>query len=325
MNALIARLLPLVFLVASASAAEPVAAAEPEPAAAVHAETAKYARAPLWPGTAPGSEDVTGPEAYNVGKNGGRLYWHISHPMLSAYFAAKPTGAAVLVIPGGGYKALYFDFAATFAYWFNSQGIDAFVLKHRLPDDPHRAAYAVPLQDAQRAMRLIRSGMFDKSAGHAIDPKRIGVFGLSAGGHLAAVLATYHDTKVYEPIDNADALSARPDFMVLAYPVLPARADEINNDLRPAMTQLYARFLAGAKDPSSLPPAFLMHGDKDTDVPYTDTTRFAEKLQRAGVPVEVHIFPGAKHAFGVDGKGEERVWPELCAAWLRVRGIVPGN
>lgn len=313
-----AMLLLLAILTAGAKAQPDEAATPVQP----FPETAKLSNIALWPGTAPGSENVAGPENYSVGKSGGRLFWNVSRPMMTAFYAAKPNGAAVLVIPGGGYRVLYFDFAAKFARWLNTQGIDAFVLKHRLPDEGHRAAYSVPLQDAQRAMRLIRSSTL---INHAIDPARIGVFGLSAGGNLAGVLATYHDRKVYEPIDDMDTVSARPDFMILAYAVLPRPYEVQDNDRRPNATRLYRSFPVGMANTTTMPPAFIMHGDRDEDVPYTESKRLALKLQDAGVPAELHIFPGAGHGFGVEGKGEERVWPELCAKWLRARAIIPAT
>jgi acetyl esterase/lipase len=285
--------------------------------AAPHPETAGYANMRLWPGEAPGSGSVTGPEAYNMGKTGGRFYWNISHPMMTAFYAAKPSGAAVLIVPGGGYKAVFFDFAATYARWLNTIGVDAFVLKYRLPDE---AGATTPLQDAQRAMRLIRT----KAAppGHSIDPARVGIMGLSAGGHLAAVLATYPDRKVYDAVDDSDKASARPDFLILGYAVLPGPTDYVGDERTNPMTQFYKSFPIGVKL-TTVPPAFIMHGRKDNDVPYKDAEHFADALRHGDIPVELHIFDDVGHAFGVTPKGDAAQWPMLCEAWLRSRKLIP--
>lgn len=299
---------------AGTAVAEDGAAAPPS-----HPETARILNIRLWPGEAPGSEAVQGPESYDLTKSGGRYFWNVTHPMMTALFAAKPSGASILLIPGGGYRAVHFDFAVAYARWFNTQGIDAYVLKYRLPDDGHKNAHAVPLQDAQRAMRLIRSGQFTD---RPIDTSRIGVMGLSAGGHLAAVLTHYPEAKVYDPRDAADALSPRPDFTILAYAVLPNPARPVENAYRPNTTRFYKNYPLVVQKPA-MPPVLILQGRQDTDTPYGDAEAYARRLQRAGVPVELHVFDGAGHSFGVEAPGEARHWPALCSQWLKVHGIVP--
>jgi acetyl esterase/lipase len=286
--------------------------------------TARVSNISLWPGVAPGSESAPQQEKYSLyGTQGHRVFWSISRPLIVAFYAAKPNGSAVMVIPGGGYRALYFDSPPVeVARWLNTLGVDAFVLKHRLPDEGHAKGYNVPLQDAQRAIRLIRSGTVAASAGHSLDPARIGVMGFSAGGHLSAVLGMYYNEKVYDPVDSADAVSARPDFMLLGYPALempPLTAA----DVMPNKYRMYHKYYIERRISASSPPAFVFHGDRDTSVPYFVSVHLVDALKDAGVPAELHILPGAGHGFGIDANGPEAAWPDLCAAWLRSRGIIP--
>lgn len=285
-------------------------------------DTASISNIGLWPGEAPGSENASATENYAVyDREGHRAFWNIRHPMMTAFYAAKPTGTAVLVIPGGGYKALYFDDPpVAAARWLNTLGIDAFVLKHRLPNEGHKRGYDVPLQDAQRAMRIIRSGKL--SGGHTIDPARIGVMGFSAGGHLAAMLGTFHDASVYDAIDAIDALSARPDFMVLGYPPIPSPHDDLGTA---DIAKLFKRYDIRERIGAATPAAFVFAGDNDRLVPYSNSVDFAEAMKRAGAPVELHIFPGAGHSIGFNGLGPEAAWRDLCVAWMRARGLLPAT
>lgn len=291
-------------------------------AAAQPSDTASTTTISIWGGTAPGSENAQRAQNFDIyNSQGDRFFWNIAHPVLAAFYAVKPNGAAVLIIPGGGYSVVYADAMAPVARWFNGLGIDAFVLTYRLPDEGHAAGYSVPLQDAQRSLRLIRSGAF--SHGHTTDRSRIGVIGFSAGGNLAAVLGLYHASKVYEPRDPADSLSARPDFMILAYPVLPEPGEVQDNPWRSNMVRLYRTYQLRGDALAGAPPAFLMHGDADRDVPYTQSVRFARVLEAQGVPVELRVFHGVGHSFALGAKGEAKSWPDLCAAWLRARAIIP--
>ena len=283
-------------------------------------QTSKVAEIALWPGTAPGSENAPAFESVVGGNVSG-----IAHPTLTSYFAAKPNGAAVMIMPGGGYTKLVIDKEGTeIAHWLNTLGIDAFVLKYRLPNEGHTNGNIVPLQDAQRAMRLIRSGAAGTIGGHAIDPKRIGVMGFSAGGNLAAVLGTYYDEATYAPFDSADALSARPDFMVLGYALVPTGNQPSPRSSDPR-TVFVMSHIFEKRVTAKTPPAFVFAGNLDEKVPYVHSVRIAQALQTVGVQVELHIFPLAPHGFALRGTGEEKVWPELCAAWLRARGVIPAG
>ena len=271
----------------------------------------------IWPGQAP---DMRNPPAAEKveGEVGRRSFSAISHPTVTAFFASNPNGAAVLVLPGGGYTKVVFDKEGTdIAQWLNTLGIDAFVLKYRLLHEAHNTNPAVGLQDVQRALRTIRAGHLSKNYGHPIDPKRIGVIGFSAGGNLAAILGTYHAEKTYAPVDEVDAFSARPDFMILGYAWVPAK-----REVRPSMTFPATHLFADAVS-ADTPPAFVFAGDKDAKVPFEHSVRVEQALKAAGVPVELHIFAGTDHGFALRGTGPEKAWPELCAAWLRARGFLP--
>ncbi len=284
------------------------------------ADTAASRTLLIWGGAGPGSEGLTKAENFQVyNDKGERRFWNITRPILAAYYAEKPNGAAVLMLPGGGYGVVNSDSIVPVARWFASIGVDAFILSYRLPDDGHKAGDSVPLQDAQRALRLIRAGAFARD--RAIDPARIGVMGFSAGGNLAAVLSLYHNAKVYEPRDHADQVSARPDFMILAYPVLPKPDEVPDNPRQPNISRLYHRY--PVTDGDGLPPTFLMHGENDNDVPASQSHRFARVLQTHDVPVELHVFAGTGHSFKLDAPGEAHAWPGLLADWLKKRAIVP--
>lgn len=292
--------------------------------AQTYPDTAGVSTIRIWPGTAPGSDNAPKQEGYFLYyKQTYHAFLHIAVPTLTAFYAAKPNGTSILILPGGSYRALDFDDPpVTAARWLNTLGADAYVLKYRLPDEGHTQGYSVPLEDAERSMRLIRSGLLSEHAGHKVDASRIGVMGFSAGGHLGLVLAIYRDSKVYEPVDAADALSARPDFMILAYAALQMPPPNAASR-EPEKVKLYEHYMTEDHIDASLPPAFIIHGDADDEVPYRFSVRLADALTSAGVPAELHVFHGAPHAFSLNSQGEERVWPDLCAAWLRSRGFLP--
>ena len=168
--------------------------------------TAKVEDIALWPGTPPGSDGVSIREVVEESTvNPSRAVSGVTKPAIQAFVTAKPQGAAVLVIPGGGYRKIVWDKEGVeIARWLNSIGIDAYVLKYRLPNEGHKDGRAVPLQDAQRAMRLIRARQ---------PTAKIGALGFSAGGHLAGMAGTTYAKQYYAAIDSADKLSARPDFL----------------------------------------------------------------------------------------------------------------
>jgi len=280
----------------------------------------------LWHGNAP---DMANPPSTEPPPNDAGSYVEVVHPTLSYYPAANPTGAAILILPGGSYKKIVRadSECADYARWFNTLGIDAFVLKYRLPMDdfnPPTSAY----QDAQRAIRLIRGGAL--SGSHHIDANRVGVIGFSAGGHLAAVVGTYYATKFYEPIDEYDRISARPNFMVLgAAPILSA--EYLRRDVGPVSesSQFRRWFAVKAGYPidrainADTPATFLFHGDADKKVPPSTSINMAAWLDKAHVPVELHMLPGVGHDKSPETEAGKKLWKAYLEKWLRGRGIIP--
>jgi gluconolactonase len=277
--------------------------------------TAKVEDIALWPGTPPGSDGVAIQEVVEESNiNPSRAVSGVTKPAIQAFVAAKPAGAAVLVIPGGGYRTLVWDKEGVeIARWLNSLGIDAYVLKYRLPNEGHKNGRVVPLQDAQRAMRLIRARQ---------PTAKVGALGFSAGGHLAGMVGTTHAKQYYSATDSADKLSARPDFLVLIYApsgggTAPAGADE--------RAQIFAGNSIVSGINADTPPTFIVQGAADSRVPARNAQEMFAALQKAGVKSELHVFPGAEHGFALRGLGVEKQWPTLYAAWMQNIGLVTPN
>ena len=219
-------------------------------------------------------------------------------------------GAAILICPGGGYWDLYWQLEGEeVAAWLNSHGITGIILKYRVPrrpgepqDEPARR----PLQDAQRAVRLVRS----KAGEWHIDPKRIGIMGFSAGGHLALATATGFDKRTYMPIDAIDRVSCRPDFAIAAYPgYLKAKH---RDELAPWL-----------HIPVRTPPVFLVHGGADIISSPEHSVVMYRALHRTGISAELHIYAGAVHDFGVRKVSHPcSTWTDSCMAWLRELGML---
>ncbi len=280
---------------------------------------------PLWPGTAPGSAKLTITEKITERSTDpakhDRIYTQIVQPTLEIYRPASPNGAAVIVAPGGGYERVVIDKEGRdTAAWLNSVGVTAFVLKYRLPDEGHEHGRDVPLQDAQRAVRVVRA----HAAAWGLDAARVGFLGYSAGGHLAASVAFFADRIVYAPVDAADALSARPDFVILGY------AAAGNKGPRPATLdgltprqQLMWEYRIEATPGVTYPPAFLLQADDDPAVNPLDAVAIYAALKQAGTPAELHLFRRGGHGFGIrDAQGPIARWPALCADWLKEIGVL---
>ncbi|MDH7972827.1 alpha/beta hydrolase [Sphingomonas sp. AR_OL41] len=284
---------------------------------------------PLWPGTPPGGANVTLTELArdNPDPNGkrNRRLSRIFTPLLVVKRAANPNGAAVMAIPGGGYSVLNYDGAGTdHARWLNALGVTTFILVYRLPGDGWAGRADVPLQDAQRAMRLIRANA-DRLR---IDPTRIGILGSSAGGHVAGSLATRFDDRIYDPVDAEDNRSARPDLTALLFPVVTMG----ENAHVPSRTALLgANSTAAERDAYSLerhvtpatPPMFLCCAGDDRVVSPGNTLAMYRAALDAGVKAELHVFQTGGHGFGVQLPQAVPTahWPEQFARFARYNGL----
>lgn len=276
----------------------------------------------LFEGTAPGSENITIEEV--VGNNDesegsqNRFVSGIVRPSMIPFLPEKPNGMAVLVIPGGSYRRLMIDSGGVdIALWLNSFGVVAFVLKHRMPNDGHKNGLDVPLQDAQRAVRLIRGN----AGKYGVDPGKIGVIGFSSGGHLAASVGTCFDVKVYEPMDEIDRISARPDFIVPVYAGTSTRVWQQEAQKYPPRMplnpELFARYSTDERATSDTPPAFILVADDDATTPSEHSVSFYLALRRAGVPAELHVFKKGGHGFAIrKAVGPLASWTNLCREWM---------
>jgi acetyl esterase/lipase len=277
----------------------------------------------LWPGAAPGAPANLPPEAdITTAKDrlvANRPFIHlgnISTPTLT-YYAPHALGGpapaiapAVVVFPGGGYRILAIDLEGTeVCNWLNEAGIACVLLKYRVPDTGPYPKSSAALQDAQRALGLVRAHATEWK----IDPNRIGVLGFSAGAHLAAALSTHYDQRLYEAIDSADKLSCRPDFAVIVYPGYLALADKNfapNPEINPT---------------AKTPPTFILQAEDDP-VHVENAVVYYMALKNATVPAELHIYAEGGHGYGLR-RTELPVttWPQSVATWLRTIKILPAQ
>jgi acetyl esterase/lipase len=262
----------------------------------------------LWPNGAPGAK---GNDANDK-------------PTMTIYLPAKEkaAGSAVVIFPGGGYRMVAIDHEGRqVARWLNDLGIAAFVVDYR-----HRGrgyGHPAPVQDAQRAIRTVRS----RSAEFGIEPNKIGIIGFSAGGHLASTAGTHFNEKFYEPVDANDGASARPDFMILIYPVI-SMGPISHSGSRSALLggnvskELVDKFSNETQVDSNTPPTFLVHATDDKTVPAENSVSFYLACKKAHVPAEMHIWQKGEHGFGL-GKSGTPVsrWPALCADWMDKMGL----
>jgi acetyl esterase/lipase len=276
----------------------------------------------LWPGTPPGAPDPLPSNNFTVNGRFRELWLRgVAEPIVAVYRPARPDGRAVLSIPGGGYNFVSIENEGIdVARALTPHGITVFALAYRLPGEGWANRADVPLQDAQRAMRLIRA----RAASWGIDPARLGLVGFSAGGHLGATLAVGHADKVYAPIDADDARSARPAYAGLVYPAVSFNSagfeERKSNGLWGASTDpdTAARYNPLTRVSAHTPPVFLVHSVDDGTVPVLQSLAMIEACRRARVPVEAHIFEKGGHGYGAlhlpaDSPG--RMWPDLFARW----------
>ena len=270
----------------------------------------------LWPGSPPGGGGPSG--VTQISAKGAAS--HIATPALEVFAPARPNGMAVLIAGGGGYKRIELDDEAyPAARWLNARGITAFVLTYRLPPEGWTDGALAPLQDAQRAIRLIRA----RAGDYRIDPHKIGVLGFSAGGHLMGMVAARSNFAAYAPVDDADQVSARPDFATLAYPVITLQPPYDNTVTRRSLVgehpspETSAEWSVETHVRSGCPPVFLVQADDDP-IANPENTRIMEKAcQAAGVPVERHALPSGGHGFGMGVAGTPSAqWPTWYQDWL---------
>ena len=287
---------------------------------------------PLWPKAIPGASGR--PVARKVEDHartpGSTDRWTtgIDAPALVVKRPASPNGAAVLLVPGGGYGFLSYDNEGIEqARWLNALGVTCFILLYRLPGEGWGDRHLVPLQDAQRAMRVIRAG----ATRFGVDAARIAVLGFSAGGHLAGSLATRHGEAAYAPVDAADRLSARPDLAGLIYPVISMDAAITHQGSRdkllgpaPDAAMLAAASVERRVD-AATPPVFLAHASDDRTVPVANSLAMYTAMLAANRPAELHVFDEGGHGFGVRlAKAvPASAWPTLFAAYAARKGVFP--
>jgi acetyl esterase/lipase len=273
---------------------------------------------PVWPGVAPGApanppveaDTTSAKDNLIAGRPLVRL-GNVSVPTLTLYKAkGKNTGPAVVVFPGGGYSILAIDLEGTeVCDWLNAAGINCVLLKYRVPGTGPYPKSAAALQDAQRALGLVR----EHAAEWGIDPRRVGVLGFSAGAHLAAALSTHYDQRLYDPIDAADKLSCRPDFAVIVYPGYLALQDKnfaANPEINPT---------------ADTPPTFIVQAEDDP-VHVENAVVYFLALKNAKVPAELHIYAQGGHGYGLRRTAlPVTTWPASVETWLRTIKILPAQ
>lgn len=283
---------------------------------------------PVWPGATVGDSAVgaygeIGPERVRAPSESptkdAKWITNVKTPTITVFPAPKEknSGAGIVICPGGGYWNLAWDLEGEeVAAWLNKAGVNAFVLKYRVPrraGEPERLPAPGPLLDAQRAISLVRS----RATEWGVDSARIGIIGFSAGGHLAIAAATHFDQRAYEAIDDVDKVGCRPDFAVAVYPGYlieqPRAGVEVNKDtLAP-----YIRI------PMNTPPVFFAHAADDSVAGSENSVVMHLALKKANVPTELHIYAKGGHGFGVrPSELPCSRWPESMIGWMRSQGML---
>jgi acetyl esterase/lipase len=272
----------------------------------------------LWPHGAPGAQASSAPEVdittakdnLVAGKPLIRL-GNVSAPTLTVYAPkGKSSGTSIVVFPGGAYRILAIDLEGTeVCDWLTSSGITCVLVKYRVPDSGPYPKGTAALQDAQRALGIVRS----HAAEWHIDPKRVGVLGFSAGAHLSAALSTHFERRLYDPVDDADKVSCRPDFAVIVYPGYLALSEQ--------------NFAPNPEIPvtSQTPPSFLVQAEDDP-VHVENATVYFLALKNAKVPAEMHLYAEGGHGYGLrQTELPVTSWPKLVETWLQTIHAMPAT
>ena len=273
----------------------------------------------LWPEGVPGLKPDAGPEK----DDGNGRYSGIHYPTLNLFSAEKPNGTAIIYAPGGGYARVAAGLnGGEIVRWLNGIGVSVFMLKYRHADYGAPA----PLQDAVRAVRIVRS----RAAEFAVKPDRIGMLGGSAGGHLAASAGTLFDAPEGRTGAELDRVSGRPDFVVLIFPVITMQEPFGHGASRRGLLGANPddaskhRWSVDEQVTPQTSPAFLVHSAEDTVAVVENSLQFYQAMRRAKVPIEMHLYPRGPHGSGLDARlGPVSGWPRLCEAWMRFNGWLP--
>jgi acetyl esterase/lipase len=271
---------------------------------------------PIWPGTPPDATPNLPPEGGAPSRMmAGRPYirlTNVSTPTITVFPAkGKNSGAAIVVFPGGSYQILSMDLEGTeVCDWLNQIGVNCVLLKYRVPGSGPYPRSAAALEDAQRAMGLVRQ----HAAEWGIDPKRVGVIGFSAGAHLSVAVSNHYDKRIYDPVDAADQLSCRPDFAIVLYPGYTALANQNyapNPDIQPT---------------ANTPPTFLVQAEDDNTAHVESSIVYFMQLKNAKVPSEMHIYAEGGHGFGLRPRDFPIMgWPKLAETWLHTIKVLPAQ
>ncbi|MCO7460912.1 alpha/beta hydrolase [Stenotrophomonas maltophilia] len=275
---------------------------------------------PLWP-QGHWQQRARGPERIGIEGSAKGAVSGISNARMEIYRPLKSNGTAVVIFGGGGYFRIQIGSAAKpTAQWLQSLGVTAAVVYYRLPADGW--APVSPFQDGQRAMRLLRA----QAASLGVDPERIGALGFSAGGNLAGIVATRFDAPLYPPVDAADQLSARPDFLAMIYPVVSMRAPlDHTRSKRELASQDDAQQAYSVEQHvrKGMPPVFLAQAVDDRTVDVGHSVAMYQATHAAGIPVELHLFEAGGHSWGLGKPGTlVAQWPRLFANWARSHGYL---
>jgi acetyl esterase/lipase len=273
---------------------------------------------PLYKGPVPNSTNAPDNEKLVFASNVLR-YARVSVPTITMFKPTNPNGKAIIICPGGGYAILAFDKEGTkVAETLAKQGYTAFVLKSRLPNDTFNIDRSLaPLQDAQQAIRMVRS----RADEFKINKNQIGIMGFSAGGHLASTAATHFNRKA--DVSNTDTTSTRPDFAILIYPVISmdstithrgSRNNLIGAKANQQQTDLYSNDLQVT---ANTPPSFIVHAADDATVPLANSLRYIAACSKFKVPIEAHIYPRGGHGFGMNNTTTDDVWMDRLFNWLK--------